>query len=302
MPAMNDWFRSLAVLGAAFAGAVVITFGLAVLIVPGLAGSAQGPDPASSGDAGVDETDDPGGIPGLGGSLAVTGDREDTFRLTRENNGERYSLEGDEGRITFERRPVEITQISFDGLEFFPEPDACTITPGNLDNRVGIGFAELRCADLADIRDTGTFTFAGTIGMPLDMIAESDLPNSGGSVDVGGETWQFAEALLFGFQRPAVVGNPEYNMVLTDEERGGVINFLYDHETHRLTLANVARGDESVDVAGEACELREREIGRHNPRTAVIELSIRCAGVEVPGLGPVAISGTITIDRIEFPD
>ena len=299
---MNDWFRSLAVLGAAFAGAVVITFGLAVLIVPGLAGSAQGPpDPASSGDPAAVETDDPGAIPGLGGSLAVTGDREDTFRLTREHNGERYSLEGDKGRIIFEGRPVEVAQMSFDGLEFFPEADDCTITPGNLDDRVGIGFAELRCENLTDIRDTGTFTFAGTIGMPLDMIAESDLPASGGTVEVGDETWQFAEAILFSFQRPAIAGDAEYNMELTDEAAGGVIGFLYDIQTHQLTLAHVARGEESVDVPADACELREREIGRHNPRTAAIELSIRCAGVDVPGLGTVPISGTLIVDRVEFP-
>ena len=299
---MNDWFRSLAVLGAAFAGAAVVTLGLAVLIVPGHAGSAQGPDPAASGDAGVDETDDPGDTPGLGGSLAVTGDREGTFRLSRENTGERYSLEGDEGRITFEGTPVEITQISFDGLEFFPDPDACTVTPGNLDDQVGIGFAELRCENLADIRDNGTITIAGTIGLPLDMIAESDLPHSGGSVEVGDETWQFAEALLYAFDLPNFGGgDPEYNMELVDEESGGAINFLYGIRTHRLTVATVARGEEAVDLPEDACELREREIGRHNPRTAVIELSIRCVAVDVPGLGTVSISGTLFVDRIEFP-
>lgn len=298
---MNDWFRSLAVLGAAFAGAVVITFGLAVLIVPGLAGSAQGPGPAS-GDAGATETDDPGGAPGLGGSLAVTGDREDTFRLTREHNAERYSLEGDKGRITFEGRPVEVAQMSFDGLEFFPEAGACTITPGSLDDRVGIGLAALRCEDLTDIRDTGTFTFAGTIGMPLDMIADSALPESGGMVEVGNETWQIPAASLFTFDVPSFSnGDPEYNMGLGDEDAGGAIYFLYDVQNHQLTLANVARRGESVDVPADACELRERELGRHNPRTTVIELTIRCAAVDVPGLGTVSISGTLFVDRIEFP-
>ena len=284
---MNDWFRSLAVLGAAFAGAVIITFGLAVLIVPGLAGSAQGPESAA-------ETDDPGGIPGLGGSLTVTGDRDDSLRLTRENDGERYSLEGDKGRITFEGRPVEITQISFDGLEFFPEPDECTVTPGTLDNRVGIGFAELHCEDLADVRDTGTFTFAGTIGMPLDMIAESDLPESGGTVEVGDETWQIAEAYLF------FIG-AEYDMGLVDEEAGGAIYVVYDQREHRMSVASITRGDESLEVPADACELREQEIGRHNPRTTVIELSIRCAAVDVPGLGTVPINGTLFVNRVGSP-
>ena len=299
---MNDWFRSLAVLAAAFAGAVVITFGLAVLIVPGLAGSAQGPDPASSGDASAVETDDPSAIPGLGGSLAVTGDREDTFRLSRENNGERYSLEGDKGRIIFEGRPVEVTQMSFDGLEFFPDPGACTITPGNLDGLIGIGFAELRCENLTDVRDTGTFTFAGTIGMPLDMIGERELPETGGTVEVGDETWQIAEAFLFTFNVPSFNdGEPEYNMGLVDEDAGGALYFLYDIQTHQLTVATVERGEVSAAVPSDACELREREVGRANPRTAVIELTIRCAGVDVPGLGTVPINGTLIVDRIEFP-
>jgi hypothetical protein len=90
-------------------------------------------------------------------------------------------------------------------------------------------------------------------------------------------------------------------MELTDEAAGGVIGFLYDIQTHQLTLAHVALGGESVDVPADACELRQREIGRHNPRTAAIELSIRCSAVDVPGLGTVSISGTLFVDRIEFP-
>lgn len=54
-------------------------------------------------------------------------------------------------------------------------------------------------------------------------------------------------------------------------------------------------------MPADACQLRERELGRASPRTTVVELSIRCAGAEVPGLGTVSINGTVIVDRIEFP-
>ena len=42
-----------------------------------------------------------------------------------------YSLVGDRARIVFEgSRPPVVSQVSWEGLEFFPEPDACTITAG----------------------------------------------------------------------------------------------------------------------------------------------------------------------------
>jgi len=297
MPGMKDRLRALAVLGAAFGGVVIVTLGLAWFIVTGPTGSAQ----ASGGASPTGERGGvPGGIPGLGGALTVSGDRDGTFRLSRDAVGDRYALVGDQGRIIFEGRPTHITQISFDGLEFFPEPDDCTLTPGENDSRIGIGFAELRCENLSDIRDNGTITLEGELGLPLDMVAESNLPQSGGSVAVGNETWQFAEALLIGFQRPAIAGSTEYNMELDDEARAASLNFIYDYVSHRLTLANVVRDGDASDVPGDACEFHVEEIGKPNPRTTVIELTLRCAQIEVPGLGRVSIEGTLIVDRVEF--
>ena len=295
---MNDRLRSLGVLGAAFGAVLVTTLGLAALIVPDSAGSAQGsggPLPT------VEPADEPGRIPGLGGELAVSGDRDGTFRLSRGSEGARYALVGDQGRITFEGRPPQITQISYEGLEFFPEPGDCTLTPGNNANRIGIGFAELRCENLSDIRDNGTITFSGEVGLPLDMVAETNLPESGGILTVGDEIWEFAEATLIGYQRPAIAGRTEYNMELEDEERGASVSFAYDYASRRLTLANVARDGDAGDVPADACDLLVEEIGRPNPRTMVIELTVQCTQVEVPGLGRVSIEGTVVVDRIEFP-
>jgi hypothetical protein len=220
--------------------------------------------------------------------------------LTRDTGGDPYALVGDQGRITFEGRPPEITQISYDGLEFFPEPDDCTLTPGNNANRIGIGFAELRCESLSDIRGNGTITLSGEVGLPLDMVAETNLPESGGSLTVGDETWEFAEATLIGYQRPAIAGSTEYNMEL--EDRDASVNFTYDYASHRLTLASLVRGGEENDVPADRCELLVADVGKPNPRTTVIELTIRCVDVDVPGLGRVLISGTVIVDRVEFPD
>lgn len=294
---MGDWFRSVTVLVMAFVGAVVVTMGLANVIVPG---GAAYPRTAGNGDGGV-ATPDPTQLPieGVGGHLAVTGDREGTLSLVREGNNELYSLVGDEARMVFEGRPPEVTQISWDGLEFFPEPEDCTITPGVLDDEIGVGYAEIECDALTDIRDGGMVSLSGTLGLPLTMVGESDLPVMGGSISVGDETWEFDEALLFAFAAPAVVGSEDYNMILTDE-RHGVLRFRYDVQTHQLTLANVERDREMVDLVAGACSLGMNELGRLSPGAAVVELTIDCPAAEVPGLGAVPISGTLIIQNLEF--
>jgi hypothetical protein len=297
---MNDWLRSVTVLGLGFGIVVFVTLELAILIVPGPGGSSQ---PTGSGGpeatAFAGEAEDASGIPGLGGTLEVTGDREGIFRLTRESIEERYSLEGDEGRIVFEGRPVEAAQISYDGLEFFPDPGDCTIAAGNLDNMVGIGLAELQCDDLVDIRGNGVITLSGTIGLPIDLLGARNLPASGGSVEVGGETWQFADGFLFTWQMGNAASSP-HALELVDAARGTALNFRYDLQTHRLTLVSVERDGTEATVADTACELGRTELGRVNPRTTVIELTIQCAAVEVPGLGPVQIQGSVIVDELQF--
>lgn len=298
---MNDWLRSVTVLGLGFGIVVFVTLELAILIVPGPGGSSGATDvgrPEATAFTGEPEVVSL--IPGLGGTLEVSGDREGSFRLTRESIEERYSLEGNDGRIVFEGRPVEAVQISYDGLEFFPDADECTVTPGNLDNLVGIGFAEFRCDSLVDIRGSGVITLSGTIGLPIDLLGARTLPESGGSVEVGGETWEFVDVFLFTWRMPAIAANTQYSLELIDEAMGSALNFDYDQETHHLTLVNVERDGADGAIPDTACELRREELGKVNPRTTVIELTIQCAGVDVPGLGVVPIQGTVIVDELQF--
>jgi hypothetical protein len=305
---MGDWFRSITVLGLAFVGAVAVTIGLANVIVPG---RAAGPQAA-------DGTDDGGGAPapslqpiqGVGGHLTVSGDREGTLTLTQEDPENGYMLVGGNGRMVFTGRPPVVTQVSWDGLEFFPEPTDCTIVPGELDDEIGVGYAELRCEGLTDIRSGEVIDMAGTVGMALTTIGESDLPEMGGSIAVGGETWAFPEAILFTFPINLGVGGEDYNMILTREGTDTgcpgpdcsrtSLRFRYDVQTHRLTVVSVEREGQMSDLGPGACTLATDELGRLTPGTAVVELSVECPAAEVPGLGTVPITGTLIVQQVDF--
>jgi hypothetical protein len=305
---MGDWFRSVTVLALAFVGAVVVTIGLANVIVPGRAADSE----TAGGDDGA-ATPAPSTMPieGIGGNLAVTGDHTGTLTVTRESSSDRYSLEGRDARIVFEgSRPPVVAQLSWEGLEFFPEPADCTMTPGELDDEIGVGYVELRCDRLSDVRGGETISLAGTLGMALSMVGESDLPPMGGSVTVGDETWEFTEAFLFAFAVPAVAGDDDYNMILAKEGTDigcpgpecsrTSLRFRYDVQTHHLALINVERNGEDADLAAGACSLGTDELGRLTPGTIVVELTIDCPAAEVPGLGLVPIAGSAIVQQIEF--
>ncbi len=294
---IHERMSSLIVLGTAFVAVVATVLALTGLIVPGRTGSAQNPDGASPG-ASTAPSAAPGSITGIGGTLTVTGDREGTLVIDSEGVDNRYSVLGDDGRISFEGDPMTVVQLSYEGWEFFPEPEDCTLTPGELDVDLGVVATEFRCDDLADVRDKGTISLSGVIGLPADVVGMSpDLPDSGGSAQVGEEAWEFEEVMLFAWQFPSQSGG-NYNMNLIDDE-AGMLGFNFDVQSHQLTLARVERDGTGADVSSGACSINVSELGRYNPRTTVIEVTFTCTDVEVPGLGAVPISGTVIADRIE---
>lgn len=305
---MGDWFRSVTVLVTAFVGAVVVTIGLANVIVPGRAAGPQAADGTDGGAATRAPSLQP--IEGIGGHLAVTGDRTGTLTVTQESNDGSYSLEGGRARIVFVDSPPIVSQVSWEGLEFFPEPEDCAITPGELDDRIGVGYAEVRCEGLSDIRSGETISMEGTLGVALTLVGESDLPEMGGSITVGEETWRFDEALLLAIPFAAVAGDADYNMVLarqgTDERCPGPdcsrtsLRFRYDIQTHRLTLTNVEREGADANLPAGACSLGTNELGRLTPGTAVVELTIDCPAADVPGIGVVPIAGTVIVQQLDF--
>jgi hypothetical protein len=291
---VSDWFRSITALGTAFAGVVLLTLGLATLIVSGpvpppQASDVAGPLPAAS------VPPDPAltGIPGLGGDLVVTGDLEGTYTLNRLAEGPGYGIRGSDGRVFFDGSPLSVVQMNLDGLSFFPSPEDCTITAGNLGNAIGVGRAELACDGLTDIRGNGTIDVRGTVGLPLDLLALRTLPVAGGTVTAGAETWTFAAATLEAWQMPLIGGTRSYNMQLVDDEGEGGLFFTFDLETRRLALEGVGRQGTVEVVDPSTCDLATEELGQLNARTTVLELTIDCAAIDVPGLGTVPIGGSV---------
>ena len=312
---MKGWAAGLTILGAAFVGTVVVTMGLAAVIVPQGFRAVPSHDPAASGAATVDMTPPPlGSVPDrIGGVLTVTGDAEGTLVLDREDaevgfvfdeetetarlEDGPYRLSGAEGQITFDVEPLAVAQIDVGGLSFYPEPDDCAITPGALNSQLGIASAGLRCEDITEIRDNGVVTIDGTILAAGDVLGmRGDLPSSGGTLTVGSTAIDFSEARLllepFGFD--AATGLANLPLLTPDGESGLIVE--YDPHTHELDVGSVILAGDSAEFADGACSVARTDIGILNPRTSVVELSVRCDAVEIPGLGSVAVDGSIVAD------
>ena len=300
---MNDWLRSVTVLGLAFGIVVFVTLELAILIVPGPDAESAGSDPTPPDAAATAEVPASiGAMPtDVGGSVTVSGDRQGIFTLDRDTIEGRYGLLGDDGRIFFASDPLSVAQMEFDGLSFFPDPEECTITAGALNQAIGVAWAHVQCTDLSDIRGNGVISLDGTIGLPGDLLGmRGDLPPTGGTVDAGGEILEFTDAVLFIGARPAVVGGP-YPLQLVDEDNKTVLGFDYDPMTYRLSLASVQRLGSRTDVPADACDVSTREVGALSPRVALIELTLVCSGVELADRGPVDLSGSVFVEQIEPP-
>lgn len=312
---MRDWAAGLTVLSVAFVGTVVITIGLAAVVVPGGIGASAALDTAAPSAEVVDPTPAPlDAVPAaIGGTLTVRGDREGTLVLDREDaevgfvfdeetetaqlEDGPYRLSGSDGQVAFDVDPLYVEQIDFDGLSFYPEPDECEITAGSLNPRLGIASAALRCEDIADIRDNGVVTFDGTIQVAGDVLGmRGDLPATGGSVTAGPTTFELPEARLllepFGFD--AATGRAQLPLFTADGDSGLIVE--YDVETHELTLGVLVVGGEFVETGPGDCSVDRNDLGILNPRTSVVELSVHCDSVDVPGLGAVPVDGSFVAD------
>ena len=305
---MTDGLRSITVIAITFVGVIVVTLGLATLIVPRAPVTADPGGPVASDDAeetqntGAHEPEPSDGMPRVGGSLAFTGDREGTLRLTRDSLEGTYGLLGSDGRMTLTGTPAEITQISFDGWEFFPDPGQCTVTAADPDAQLGLASAEVVCTDLAEIRDKGVVSVSGSINLPADRAAPRALPATGGTATVGSETWTFDQGFLVTWNPSIyVMGAGEFNMELVDVATGARLLFRHDADAQRTTLAAVERGGELVQIDDGACRIEREMLGKPNPRDIAVELVVTCSLVEVPGLGTVPIQATVTVDELGYP-
>ena len=111
-------WKGLAVLPGV-AGVVVLGVqALALITVPDEPSFAEALD-----DAGVG---DDGSVPfvptAIGGESVVTGAREGTITLEQQVDGPTFGLGSGDAWVFFESGPLVISQMSYDGLAFFPDP------------------------------------------------------------------------------------------------------------------------------------------------------------------------------------
>lgn len=294
---MNDWPRSIMLLGMAFAAVVLVTLGLAGAIVP-TAGGVPDVDPSTAPGSGAGPTAAAGRPGVVGGALAVTGDREGVLSLDREITEDRYGLAGDDGRVLFEGTdPVTVAQVQYDGLEFFVDPEECAVVPGARHEPSGVAMAEIRCEAITDVRDNGTIALEGTVGVAADLFGlRGDLPDTGGTIELGDETLTIGTTRL---QLSPFAG--AFAGQLAADEHGAAVSLTYDPFSHSLTVAEVVYEGDVTRVDG-GCSVSEREIGLLNPHTRVSELRVQCSPLEIPALGSVPLTGTVVAELVEPPE
>lgn len=296
-PPMNDWFRSLSVLGMAFVAVVTVTIGLAGAIVP-----SQGGLPATNDDATPDAAA-PSATAGtaaqptaVGGTLMVTGDRPGDLVLDRETTQDRYGLVGPDGRILFDG-PEALARIQYDGLEFFLDPEDCSVEPGARHDPTGVAGAHVRCEDIDDVRDNGTISVEGMVGVAADLFGlRGDLPETGGSVRLGDETLTFERAR---FTLVPFAGAFAGQLVDETFDPPAAIGFSYDPQTHAISVSEVQFAGDAVTPSG--CTVGEERIGLLNPHVRVVDLTIRCDAVDLPTLGTVPLDGSVIAEVSDPP-
>ena len=306
---MRQLSRSVVVLVMGFAGTVAITLGMVMLIVQDRAAvtadATPTPFPTIAPDAAPTAT---------GGSLVVSGDREGTFTLDRDSYAVaidpdfergfarvefgRFGLLGGAGAVYFSPDPLVVEQIDFDGMAFYPEPEDCAITPGELNPTIGVASAHVTCADLTDIRDAGIVTVQGGIALPGDLLGlRGDLPPSGGEMAVGSQTLAFSDGRVL-VQNALTEDTERQPLFLYGDDDASSIGFERDPDTAELFVTYLVVDEELFDIPDEACRVTTTELGMLNPITTVLELSIQCAELDLGAHGVVAIDDSLVIDLI----
>jgi hypothetical protein len=244
----------------------------------------------------------------------VSGDREANFILDRDSydisiNPDfergfarvefgRFGLIGQEGAIHLGSEPLVVEQVDFDGMAFYPEPDACAIEPGELNPTIGVASARLDCVGLTDIRDTGTVTIEGGIALPADLLGmRGNLPPSGGRIPIGRRTLEFSDGRVL-LQEVRTEETSRYALFLYGDDGASSLGIERDPESGAFYLTYIVIDEELFDIPDDACALSASELGALNPITTVLELSIRCAELDLGGHGVVALDTTLVVDLI----
>lgn len=233
----------------------------------------------------------------LGATVEFTGDRPGELSTERTGIGARadqYLIEGDEGRILLgpdDAGELVVEQMSWQGLDFFPDADDCAFTPGPTNEELGLAAVRMSCPSIRDVRDTATVTLEGTAALPIDLVVERDLPETGGTLQVSGDrqdTWRTASVSW----RP---GAPGSGADLVIRGSGFTMRFTGDDE---LVASGLTTDGVQVDLATDACDVSADRVAALSPGADLVELTISCTGVDLTETETIDVSGVVVAERI----
>lgn len=235
----------------------------------------------------------------VGGELEVSGDREGTISL-REGYGDRFELASDKARLFFEANPLALDQMSYDGLEFFPDPDACEFTEGQHNEDLGIAAAQMQCPELVDVRENGSISLQGYVAVRADLIVDIDVPNTGGTVRFGDDRWEAYDP-SFNLWQTEVAGAEEMPIGLelfSLEGNTASLFFAYDEDTETFSLTQIRYGEEfgeveEIEVDPEACSVTTEELVVVSPQVQYHGMDFSCESVELVDEEQVQIDGSV---------
>jgi hypothetical protein len=235
----------------------------------------------------------------VGGQLELSGAKEGTVVVDQNVNGPSYGLGNSKTRIFFEGSPLSVSQMSHDGLTFFPEPEDCEFTTGVQNEETGITAVKMSCPELVDIRGNGTLTVEGYLALPASLVLAEEIPDTGGVLTVGKEEWGVTLPMLMivGFGGFSIEGS-ENGLWLGDSEyvRGVFLEHNADLDT--LTPHSVIYDGRIHEIADGACITQEEVVMILSPEAEMRALTLSCQDVEIPGMGAVGIEGTVVYDRV----
>lgn len=289
-------WKGLGVLAGTAAVIVLGVIGLARLTIP------DEPTFAES----IDEVAEAGGdISGflptaLGGELVISGAADGATIMDRQVSGPTYGIGNSQSRMFFETDPLVITQMSHEGLAFFPEPDDCELTVGEINEEMGLAAVQISCPELVDIRDNGSISVEGLVALPADLVVDLDLPETGGTVTVGDVTYDPVEPFLFIGPTHEGSGVEETGLRLVDDQVSPEVYvfFSYDLPSDSLAISEVYYRSGIAEIGPDECRSRTEELMAINPQASVWEVTFSCESVDVSSHGALAVEGEVIFQKV----
>lgn len=233
-----------------------------------------------------------------GGQLELTGAAEGRVALERAARGPTYGLESSDMKIFFEPDPLTISQMSWNGLAFFPEETDCEFNEGTHNEDSGLVAVGVACSELVDIRGNGTITLEGFLALPEDLVIQVDIPDSGGILTVGDEEWEIVDPVQIVGRGSAAEDSP---MIQLTSPHQNSLWISFDDQTGSLHPVAVSTEDGLNEVSPDACSITSEKLVPISPQSELHEMTVVCEAVDVPGMGSVAIEGTVIYEKV-FPE